>query len=148
MRLDEIAAFLCSLLILIAVIAAVTFAPRYCEVAGGVLLVLGATWAAGAAVRGQILDPVRWVRVAWLAAFLGATGVTLLGWGFVTAAILAVAFAGATILDFTAFILWLLLGDAHPVFRTLLIVLFCTGLVVEVVAIAGAFGFPTGLRFW
>jgi hypothetical protein len=147
MRLDEIAAFLCSLLVLIAVIAAVTFAPRACEIAGGVLLLAGAVWAGAVVVRGRILEPVQWVRVVWLAAFLGITGGTLLGWGFATAAVLAVAFVGATILAFTAFILWLLLGDTHPILRVLLIALLLTGLVVEILAIAGALGSNPIMQF-
>jgi hypothetical protein len=83
---------------------------------------------------------VRRVKIMWAAAWLCVTGSAFIGWGFQAAAAAALAYVGASVLAFAAFILNLLLGDAPVAFRLLLIVLFLLGLVVEVYCIARVFG--------
>jgi hypothetical protein len=83
---------------------------------------------------------LRRVKIIWAVAWLCVTGSVFIGWGFQAAAVAALAFVGASVLAFVAFILNLLLGDAPVAFRLLLIVLFLIGLVVEVYAIARIFG--------
>src|SRR5438067_11734387 len=90
-------------------VVAAHFAPRACEITGGVLLLLAAVWA-GAKVARQP-SAAQSVRVAWLAALFGTTGAVLLAYGSLTAAAFAIAFVGTSVLAVVAFVLYLLLGD-------------------------------------
>jgi len=81
------------------------------------------------------------LKIFWAVACLCVTGVVFIGWGFRAAAAAALAFLGASVRAFVAFILNLLLGDAHVAFRIIMIVLFLIGLLVEVCGIASLFGY-------
>jgi hypothetical protein len=83
---------------------------------------------------------VRRVKIIWAVAWVCVTGSVFIGWGFEAAAAAALAYVGASVLAFVAFVLNLLLGEEHVAFRLLLIVLFLVGLVVEVYGIARVFG--------
>lgn len=132
MRFRGAAAFLGYGCVLLAAGAAVTFAPRACEIAAGVALLAAAVRARAKAARERRTAEPGWWRFAWLAVLFGVTGVTLLAWGFRPAVLFALAFVGASTLLFTAFFLNLLLGEEPLPYRILLIALFCGGLVVEV----------------
>ena len=84
---------------------------------------------------------VRRVKILWTVTWLCVTGFVFIGWGFQVAAAAALLFVGVSVLAFVAFILNLLLGDAHVAFRILLIALFLIGLLVEVCGIASIFGY-------
>jgi hypothetical protein len=87
------------------------------------------------------MDPivVKRIKTVWLVAWLCVTGFVLIGWGFKAAAAAALAFVGASALAFIAFVLNLLMGEEHVLFRILLIVLFIIGLLVEIGAIGSVF---------
>jgi hypothetical protein len=88
------------------------------------------------------MDPsvVQRVKTIWFVAWLCVTGFALAVWGTSAAVAVSLAFVGASILAFTAFILNLLMGEEPVAYRVILILLFCIGLVVEICGIAGAFG--------
>jgi hypothetical protein len=140
MRLREVAIFLGYGCVLLAVGAAVALAPRACEIAAGVSLLLAAVWARAKAVRERRTAEPGWWRFAWVAVLFSMTGVVLLVWGFLIAVLFAGAFVGASTLAFTAFILNLLLGEEPLPYRLLLIALFCAGLVVEIGSLVGVLG--------
>ena len=110
------------------------------EIALGILLLLMASRSSALALRPRPhFDRRRW-RDAWVAALFAATGLAMFAWGFSTAALVAVIFVSATILAFIVFVLNLLLGEEPIALRVLMILLFCTGLVVEVCGLASLFG--------
>jgi hypothetical protein len=84
---------------------------------------------------------VRRVKILWTVTWLCVTGFVSIAWGFQAAAAAALMFVEVTVLAFVAFILNLLLGDAHVPFRIVLIALFIIGLLVEVCGIASVFGY-------
>jgi len=102
------------------------------EIVFGILFLLGAARAGVAFVRGWLDPPLERWKMAWVAAFFAAIGVTLMVWGDVAAAFVAIAFVGFTVLAVTAVFLFLLLGDVPVLLRILMITLFCVGLVIEV----------------
>jgi hypothetical protein len=83
------------------------------------------------------MDPeqVQRLRAIWLVAFFIATGIALVGFGLITALLTAIACVGATVLAVSAFVLWLILGEAPIPLRILLIALFFGGLFIELGAI-------------
>jgi hypothetical protein len=87
------------------------------------------------------MDPeqVRRLRAAWLIALIVVTGVALVAYGFLAAVMTAVAFVGASMTAFVAFVLWLLLGEESVAFRLLMIALFLVGLAVELRGIVAVF---------
>jgi hypothetical protein len=112
------------------------------EIALGILLLLMASRSSVLALRPRpYFEPRRW-RDAWVAALSATTGFAMFAWGFPIAALVAVIFVSATILAFIVFILNLLLGEEPVALRVLMILLFCTGLVVEVYGLANLFGPP------
>lgn len=84
---------------------------------------------------------VRRAKILWTVTWLCLTTFVFIGWGFQAAAAAALMFVAVSFLAFVAFILNLLLGDAHVAFRILLIALFLIGLLVEVCGIASIFGY-------
>src|SRR5262245_43852920 len=109
------------------------------EIVFGILILLGAARAGVAFVRGWLDPPLERWKMAWVAAFLAAIGVTLLVWGDITAAFVAIAFVGFTVLAVTAVLLFLLLGAVPVLLRILMILHFCVGLVGEVVSLVCVF---------
>jgi len=87
------------------------------------------------------MDPVhvQRLRAAWLAALVGVTGIALFTYGFLAAVMAAIAFVGASMMAFVAFILWVLMGGESVAFRLLMIALFCGGLLVELRGIIAVF---------
>jgi hypothetical protein len=83
---------------------------------------------------------VQRLRRAWLAALVCVTGFVLFAHGFRAAVLTALAFVGATVLAFVAFILYVLLGEEPIVLRVLLIALFIGLLAVEINGLVRAFG--------
>jgi hypothetical protein len=83
---------------------------------------------------------VQRLRAAWLAALVCVTGCVLFAYGFLAAVLTALAFVGATVLAFVAFILYVLLDEGSVVLRVLLIALFFGGLAVEINGLVRAFG--------
>jgi hypothetical protein len=79
-------------------------------------------------------------KIVWAVTVLSVTGVVLVQWGFLAAAAAAVAFVGASLLAFIAYILYLLMGDAPVAWRIVLIALFFIGLLVEIGAIVAVLG--------
>ncbi|HEY1376220.1 MAG TPA: hypothetical protein VGF55_05470 [Gemmataceae bacterium] len=88
------------------------------------------------------MDPtvVKRAKRAWAVAWACVTGLALVGWGVEAAAAAAAAFAGASVLAVTAFVLYLLLGDAPVLWRVLLIAAVLVGLIVEVGALVAGVG--------
>jgi hypothetical protein len=79
-------------------------------------------------------------KIVWAVTGLCVTAVVFVGWGFLAAAAAAVAFVGASLLAFIAFILYLLLGDAPVAWRILIIAVLLIGLIVEIGAIVTGLG--------
>ena len=139
MKLSEGASYLGGVLAVPLVFAAMYFAPRACEIAGGVLLLLAALWADVQFARRATGVPPR-VRVGWLIVLFGTVGALLLAYGFLTAAVFAVVYLGATVLAFGAVFVFLLLGDFDVVSRVLMIAFIFVGMVVEVGGLMALFG--------
>lgn len=90
-------------------------------------------------------DVIKRLKQLWLITWLCVTGIAFLVWDFKAAIATAVGFAGAGLLAFVAFILNLLLGDTHFLFRMLLIVAFIVGLIVEIYVIVSVFEFAASI---
>jgi hypothetical protein len=87
---------------------------------------------------------VKRVKRAWAVAWVCVTGLVLVGWDPTAAAVAGLAFVGVSVLAVTAYVLYLLMGDAPVAWRILMIALFLVGLVIEVGALVSVLGWLLG----